>query len=252
MSVAIFSDLHLSLSRRTDHEALFVKTLGDLRRDGTKELWLLGDIFDLMVGPFEFWAERHPDFFAELEAWQKDGRSVVWIQGNHDFFLDELLEKRGVIVSDDFVERRFGNKRVFLAHGDLVNPDDHEYLKWRAFTRSVWVRAVLKALPSFVRDPMLVSLGEKLSDKSRSQSRDGGRQDLEDLFVRYAKSKWGEGYTGVCLGHSHIESFIDSEDGRFFVNLGSWVNYSPRCALWNPEEYNCPKRYYVRIEGLSA
>ena len=251
MSVAIFSDLHLSLSRRSGHEALFVKTLGDLRRNGTQELWLLGDIFDLMVGPFDFWTTRHPEFFMEIDAWTREGRSVVWVQGNHDFYLDELLAKRGVIVSDDFVERRFGDKRVFLAHGDLVNPDDTKYLQWRAFTRSPWVRNLLSALPSFLRDDLLVKLGEKLSDKSRAQSRDEGRAGLEDLFVRYAKRKWDEGYAGVCLGHSHIETLLESE-GHFFLNLGSWVNYSPRCALWNPEEYNCPKRYHVRNEGLST
>jgi len=249
--IAIFSDLHLSLTKRSEHEALFVKTLRDLRSQKTQELWLLGDIFDMMVGPFEFWAERHPEFFKELEEWKNDGRAVVWIQGNHDFFLDELLAKRGVIVSDDHIERLVGKKRIFLAHGDLVNLDDRNYLEWRAFTRSPSVRYVLRKIPGFLRNKLLVILGEKLSDKSRAQSRDEGRTALADLFLRYAKSKWDAGYTGVCLGHSHIETFHE-EGESFFVNLGSWVNYSPRCALWNPEEYNCPKRYHVRNEGLST
>jgi hypothetical protein len=30
------------------------------------------------------------------------------------------------------------------------------------------------------------------------------------------------------------------------------VNYSPRYALWNPGEYNCPQRYYVRDDRLST
>jgi UDP-2,3-diacylglucosamine hydrolase len=245
VKIAIFSDLHLTPHRRGEHETLFVSTLKKLREDGTDELWLLGDVFDLMVGPFELWVDRHPAFFAELEAWTKMGRPVVWIQGNHDFYLDALLEKRGVIVSDDFVERTVAGRRVFLAHGDLVNPDDVDYLKWRAFTRGPWMKLILNAAPDFVRRKLFVRMGEKLSDKSRAQSHDRGRDSLEKLFEQYAAKKWSEGYAGVCLGHSHIESFVEN-NGRFFVNLGSWVNYSPRYALWDTERYSCPQRHHVR------
>jgi len=252
MKVAIFSDLHLSPLKRPGHEALFVATLKDLRTSGVTELWLLGDIFDLMVGPFDFWIERHLEFFTEIKTWTDSGLPVVWIQGNHDFYLDELLRKRGVIVSDDFVERRFGDQRVYLAHGDLVNPHDIDYLKWRSFTRNAWVRRSLSLLPPTLRKNLLLSLGQKLSDRSRAQSRETGRSGLEELFVLYAREKWDEGYSGVCLGHSHIETFLNDEKGHFFVNLGSWVNYSPRYALWNPGEYNCPQRYYVRDDRLST
>jgi len=252
MTVAIFSDLHLSPTKRPGHEALFVATLKTLRSEGVRELWLLGDIFDLMVGPFDFWIARHPEFFEELKHWTDAGLAVFWIQGNHDFYLDDLLRQRGVIVSDDFVERRFGEHRIYLAHGDLVNPNDIEYLKWRAFTRNSLVRQTLKLIPTPLRKTLLLSLGQKLSDRSRAQSRESGRSGLEELFVLYAKEKWDQGYQGVCLGHSHIETFLNDEKGHFFVNLGSWVNYSPRYALWNPGEYNCPQRYYVRDAGLST
>jgi UDP-2,3-diacylglucosamine hydrolase len=253
--VAIFSDLHLpgspQDSPRSDHETLFIKTLAHLRARNVDELWLLGDIFDLMVGPFPFWIDRHLDFFREIDAWTSDGRQVIWVQGNHDFFLEELLRKRGVRVSDDFIERRFGHKRVYLAHGDLVNTEDAKYLRWRAATRNPIARGVLQTIPEALRKKLIPLIGAKLSDKSRAQSRENGRQELEEVFMNYARKKWAEGYTGVCLGHSHIETLVE-EKAHFYTNLGSWINYSPRYALWIPEEYNCPKRCHVSSEGIST
>jgi UDP-2,3-diacylglucosamine hydrolase len=247
MKIAIFSDLHLSMHKRQDHEALFIKTLRRLREEDTQELWLLGDIYDLMVGPFAFWKTLHKDFFLELEEWTRSNKKVLWVQGNHDFFISDLLNPMGVQCSDSFIEHPVDNKKIFLAHGDLVNNNDKPYLRWRAFTRSRLFEEFLKIIPEKQRSQWIPQLGEKLSQKSRAQSSTKGRAPLQELFKTFAQQKWHEGFAGVCLGHSHIEENyqVPSQDHQsptnFYLNLGSWINYSPRYALWDTESYNYPQ-----------
>lgn len=242
MKIAIFSDLHLSSHQFPDHENLFVQTLKKLRNDNCQELWLLGDVFDLMVGPFEFWKELHPQFFEEIELWIKESRSVLWLQGNHDFFLEDLLGKMGVDVHDDDVVKSIHNKKYYLSHGDRINQEDLAYLKWRRLTRSSRFRLGLHLLPKSLQKRLIPYIGQKLSDKSRSRSHQGQKSaHTTALYQEFATQKWSEGYDGVCIGHSHQEDLIQNEQLKFYLNLGSWINYSPRYALWETLSENSPR-----------
>jgi UDP-2,3-diacylglucosamine hydrolase len=242
MKIAIFSDLHLSRHRRKDHEALFVKTLTSLRQSQCSELWLLGDIFDVMLGPFEFWKDLHPKFFEEIQLWIQEGRSVLWIQGNHDFYLEALLEPMGIEVSDSHVIKQIQGRSIYLAHGDLINSEDRIYLKWRAFTRSQSFRNFLSFLPERVRRFLIPELAKRVSDKSRQNSQIAHSYPRTgEIFRTFAQDLWKQSVAGVCLGHSHQEEYLRNSDGTFYLNLGSWINYSPRYALWDTLSDNYPQ-----------
>jgi len=239
--IAIFSDLHLSPRSHTRHEELFVQTLRSLRQQGVQELWLLGDIFDLMVGPYHFWQQSHLEFFQELEQWINHGLRIIWVQGNHEFCLERMLVPMGVEISDSHIEcLRFGLK-CYLAHGDLVDEEDKDYQKWRAFTRSRGFQALLNNMPGWIAKFLVVNIGEFLSSKSRGHRSDRRESGLGEKFLLFYKSKMREGYQAVFLGHSHIFAEVHDPDS-FYLNLGSWRNYSPRYALWE-----AGKRPVIRV-----
>lgn len=246
MRVAIFSDLHLNSTLRPAHESIFINSLRSLRSQNCDELWLLGDIFDFMLGPFDFWTQLHAEFFSEIQNWIKENRKVLWIQGNHDFYLEGLLSPMGIEVSDSEIIRQVGSRSVYLAHGDLINSEDHAYMKWRRFTRSRGFREYLGLIPEVLRKKIIPLVGKRVSDHSRKASGPAHQSPSTSLMFReYAQSQWENGHNGVCLGHSHqeelIEELIHGNKHHFYLNLGSWINYSPRYALWDTMGDNSPK-----------
>ena len=238
--VAFFSDLHLPSEANSKNEQLLISYLKNLRKNHYTDLVFLGDIFDLMVGPFDFWKERHKNFFEEISAWTQNERQVYWVQGNHDFYLEDLLDQLGVQCSDNDIDISFDGKRLYLAHGDLV---DEKYLKWRNQTRSPAFRALLSSIPEKIAEKLIVRIGNKLSQKSRKKTQRPHPNEIEkiqSLYRSFSSEKWGHGFNGVCLGHSHIDD-LHIEKEHFYLNLGTWLDGSPRCALWSPSEYDYPK-----------
>lgn len=241
---AFFSDLHLSDQRFPEHEKAFVEILRKLRGNGVQELVLLGDIFDFMVGPYNFWLKRHAEFFAELQNWIAESRKVIWVEGNHDFHLSKLLTPMGVHVVEE--SEVLGSKHgdCYLAHGDLVNQDNLEYLQWREKSRSKRFKLMLEASPEFIAERAGLWLGRRLSRKSRQEGRSKDpqhRSQVSELFRNFAKDKWNQNIFGVFLGHSHVEELELGPESKFFLNLGSWLDGSAHYALWEPEKYTHPR-----------
>lgn len=245
MQIAIFSDLHLRFQEK-DQVALFQDLLQKLLENPEanskgNELWLLGDIFDVFIGPFPEWRDRCPGVFQVLENLILAGWKILWIQGNHDFYVEELLRPMGIEVSDSVVVRIINGKKIYLAHGDLVNQDDHKYLKWRAWTRSSSFKRALKWFYKSGGVRAIEALALQMSRRSRKRGPSIDKTgEIQSIFRSFARLKKREGYDMVILGHSHIEESLNSDDSCF-LNLGSWVNYSPRYALWDPEKESFPK-----------
>jgi UDP-2,3-diacylglucosamine hydrolase len=230
VKVAVFSDLHLTTSasrRNRVFEELLQKMLPEI-----DELWLLGDIFDLFIGPYAFWQNTHKGIFTQLQAFTRRGGKVLWVEGNHDFHLGETLRETGVEVVDGELFRKVGDKRIWLGHGDLVNREDKAYLRWRGFTRSFGFRLAMRLVPEPVAERFLVPLGERLSHESRL--RDRYDASLGEMYRDYARALFERGFDGVCLGHCHIRDLL-IEDGRFYLNIGTWLDGEFQYGFWDTE-----------------
>jgi UDP-2,3-diacylglucosamine hydrolase len=243
MKIAIFSDMHLRYDEK-DSIALFedlLKKLAEENPESGNELWLLGDVFEVLVGPFREWKNRCPGIYAALEKLIGKGWKVLWIQGNHDFFIEDFVRALGIEVTDTEVVRTIAGKKIYLAHGDRVNQDDVKYLRWRAWTRSRSFQKAVLWLQKTGGIRAIETVALKIGHRSRKQG--PGPDELNkirSLYREFARWKWAEGYDLVLLGHSHIEENL--QDGKkAYQNLGSWVNYSPRYALWDPEKESFPK-----------
>jgi UDP-2,3-diacylglucosamine hydrolase len=244
MKIAIFSDLHLQRDR-PDGARLFedlLLRLGEENPGPGNELWLLGDIFDLMIGPFLGWTKLYPGIFTAFRKLKTQGWRLLWIQGNHDFHLEKLLESLGIEHSDSEIVRTVAGKRIYLAHGDLVNLADHKYLKWRSWTRSPRFLKLLNWVHRTAGVRGIEKIGNRYSRRSRKRLVEIPDSEItREIYRDFARKKWAEGYSLVLLGHSHIEENFTENEGHY-LNLGSWINYSPRYALWDPEQDNFPKR----------
>ncbi|MBS1983488.1 MAG: UDP-2,3-diacylglucosamine diphosphatase [Bdellovibrionales bacterium] len=247
--IAVFSDLHLP-SHPDDRNVAFAETLRDLAQQQITELWLLGDIFDLLVGPYPFWHELHKDIFAALNLLRRCGCRIVWLEGNHDFHLKKICEDLDIELYDEALRFKVGHKKipVYLAHGDLVNTQDSAYLRWRAFTRNIRFRKFLTWVPSTLAERALQPLAEKLSHTSRGMERDP-EADVRKLYDAFARERFAEGVHGVFLGHCHYPELL-TEGACFYLNLGSWTGTRWTYALWDPDSELFPKVLSCQKMGL--
>jgi UDP-2,3-diacylglucosamine hydrolase len=243
MKIAVLSDLHLREGDVTLQRnfARLLKQLYDLEK--ISDLWLLGDIFDLLVGPYEFWKKTYPEIFESLHYLRKNGVHILWCEGNHDFHIDGLLEKMGIDVVDGKQTYLVGKKnlKVYVAHGDLVNQNDKAYMAWRGITRNKTYRKILNWTPGILAKKYLKPWAEGLSAKSRARSKTHSI-DLHSLYRNFAEGKFRESFFAVFMGHCHVEDLYPTSNG-FYLNLGSALDGELRYAIWDPDADRFPNVY---------
>ena len=225
MSVFFLSDLHLR-SPRDRVAQLLLKFLRELPGQGDT-LILGGDLFDLFVGNKTAFTEPFAELLKEIRELSPKGVEVHYAEGNHDFQLKDVFEPRVKIHADSFALEVAG-KKIWVAHGDRIDPEDRGYHLLRFVTRSMPVRALIDHLPNKV----LRGLGEWSSRQSRKYNNADRLEPYviartKKLFRDYAKARWSEGYDWVFLGHSHLADHW-REGEKSYINLG----YSDEALLY--------------------
>jgi UDP-2,3-diacylglucosamine hydrolase len=184
-----------------------------------------GDIFDFLVGKQSSLVRRYSVFFDAIRELGSRGILTTYIEGNHDFHLRGVFE--GVpnlrLVSAE-TEIEISGRRLYVAHGDLVDHEDRGYLALRAFFRSPFIRLAAFLLPEAVVE----WIGARSADSSRKRNprlpESRGGDHLVRLRAKYhafAEAKFRDGFDGIVLGHCH------DFDGRNFsegVRIGSYLN----------------------------
>ena len=129
------SDFHLGMpngEQSLQREKSIVKWLNTISNDASA-IYLLGDVFD-------FWFEYKytipkgfTRFLGKLASICDKGITVHVFTGNHDMWMFDYLEKElNVRIHRTAIEREFGSKKFFLAHGDGLGPGDrvYKFYKW--------------------------------------------------------------------------------------------------------------------------
>jgi UDP-2,3-diacylglucosamine pyrophosphatase LpxH len=213
------SDVHLG-SRGCRAEAL----LDFLRHVRCERLYLVGDIVDLWCLRRGFyWPASHTEVVREFLAKVRQGTRVVYVPGNHDADLRELVgaEIRGIEVQRDCIHVTADDRRLLVMHGD-------------EFDGVVKCQPWLAALGSNVYDLILalnrhfnrVRNGLGLPYWSLAgflKSRSGEARRYVDNFERaaaYAARRYG--LDGIVCGHIHRHG-IQRIDGVVYSNDGDWV-----------------------------
>lgn len=244
-AAAIFSDIHLPNIQNEDYR-LFLQTLKSIElRQDVSEVWLLGDIFDCLIGEQDFWVTMHQEFWQQLESLAKAGKKVLYFEGNHDFAFKKTALRHGVHVHTEGRCHLFQGRRVFLSHGDENDTDNETYARWRKFTKSSAIRRTYQMVPSRFTQKVLVPCAEMYSSKSKKQrgpaSSENEVQHYREKYRTYAGTVIRErAYNAVFLGHSHIKELETFGSVSFYCNLGSWLGEEKPYAIWDPETKNLP------------
>ena len=154
------ADLHLDA---TDAAAVapFVRWLGDL--GAVRTLAILGDLFDVWVGPSQATMPGAAAVLASLAGARARGTRVLVVPGNRDFLLGRAFEllSGAEILTEGFVAAvgaRRAPSRILCVHGDTLCTRDRGYQRLRRVLRS---RAVLAVAPLVPR-PLGLAVARRL------------------------------------------------------------------------------------------
>ncbi|MDO9181779.1 MAG: metallophosphoesterase, partial [Bacteriovorax sp.] len=128
MKFSAISDVHIKNSGDKAEELL----LAFLRNPDVQSsdvIFMLGDIFDLMIGPHSQYFNRFQNYFTELKSLLSKGKRICYVEGNHDFHIKNLYVKFfqvhkeldstlfSMASSFEFID---GSKKIYLCHGDDI------------------------------------------------------------------------------------------------------------------------------------
>jgi len=215
----VISDIHLGTKNSKAKEVVRF-----LKPNTCEKLILNGDIIDgwqLQKG--SKWRKKHTRFFRViLKMLDKSEIDIIYVRGNHDDFLDNLLPlefNRLSLVNEHY--HYSGGKKYFVIHGDIFDTITTN-LRWLAklgdigYTFLLWVnkiynnRRIKKGLPYF-------SLSQYVKQKVKSAV--SYISDFEKELVDLAKSK---NCSGVICGHIHHPAITQYGD-LVYMNSGDWV-----------------------------
>ena len=137
----VIADLHLDLGD-PQSVAPFLGFLAGLR--GCPQLVVLGDLFDVWVGPAQMSEGEAPRVLGALAHLEKQGTKLYVVHGNRDFLLEQRFAERvwGTLLPDGFVARLPDGSRMLCLHGDTLCTRDRGYQRLRRVLRSrplLWV-----------------------------------------------------------------------------------------------------------------
>lgn len=234
MKAWFVSDIHIKeLNERNSHRLLRFLHLIETGTLECTDLFLLGDIFDFWVGDHDHYERKFGPFVELLEKVLHKGIQVRYVEGNHDVHVKKFWQGLGV---EAFVEDRYfdlGPHRVRVTHGDLMNPQDETYLKYREFIRQGYMEIVADVLPARAFE----WVGKQASLRSRKRSlhqRVINEEDLRSKIRSYAQKVYIEApFDLLVSGHMHVLddwTFTVGTQKARSVNLGSWL-VSPK-VFW--------------------
>lgn len=218
MKVVVISDIHISGSTDPFYRALL--SMIQLEISAGDQLVLAGDIFDFLVGKQPRRNEEYRELFELLRKKGSEGAQTTFIEGNHDFHLGSTFNGLpNFRVEKEKIELKTDSHRVYVAHGDLVDPEDYGYRALRLFFRSPFMRFMAFVLPEKAVD-WVWTFSSKTSQSLKGTER---IERTRKIYREFAEKKFREGFDAIILGHCHDNhefSFTDGERKGGYMNVG--------------------------------
>jgi len=215
----VISDVHLGIKDSKAKELVRF-----LKEHSCETLILNGDIIDgWQLKKSGSWKKKHTKFFRIiLKAMEKYKMKVVYLRGNHDDFLEQIIpfEIGNFSIVNDYIHESNG-KRYYIIHGDVFDTITTR-MPWLSklgdisYTFLLWMNRNYnryrerRGLPYY-------SLSQVIKNKVKSAV--SYISDYEEQLSEVAKRKKCE---GIICGHIHQPANKMIGDIHY-LNSGDWV-----------------------------
>lgn len=231
MKFSAISDVHVK-AVGDQAESLLLNFLRNPDVQSSDVIFLLGDIFDLMIGPHTQYFARFNPYFEEIKKLLASKKRICYVEGNHDFHIVNLYRKffevhthlnKDLFQMAPSFEFEDAGKKIYLCHGDDIELGNPNYRLFKAIVTSAPLRFYANNLmPHF----LIKSIGEYSSEASRKRNnkRYSLESDLTPIKENFRKSAEvfhaKHSFDILVCGHSHVKDHFKSEAGFEYVNNG--------------------------------
>lgn len=231
--ILFICDAHLgSGNNEAEKERVLIEFLRSLSPDDVSALYVLGDLFDFWFEYKSVILSQHFRVLSELARAVERGIEIHLIVGNHDYWAGDFLrETVGIKIHYDPIEVEMDGLRVYMCHGDGLNPHDRGYRVLKAIVRNRFTIWALRLIhPDFVTGAV-----RRFSKLSRESMSVAGKLREDDGIREFALQQLRRGFDVVIAAHSHQPHdethTIDGKAKRYY-NVGdmrdlfSYLEYS--------------------------
>lgn len=228
MKFVCISDVHI---KEPDDKAaqLFLNFLKSNETKTSETIYLLGDIFDLIVGGKSQYLEKYHNIFDALANLIKDGKKVVFFEGNHDFHFKKLLRqicKKWSLEEDSLLYQlepkiiEINGEQTLLAHGDEIEIENPTYQKYRRIIRSFPINFLANyVVPHFIVNQIGVNASKKSRERNMERYGNDNNEKVREKYRRVFKNAQKEyGVRNLICGHSHCRD--EFQDSGLYLNNG--------------------------------
>lgn len=201
--------------------------LHSLLKTPPSQLILMGDIAQVLLGNLKSSLDSNMELLSILNCLETKGVEIIWLEGNHDFFLQEI-KKANLLQKTQFIPRkqqpihaRYHNKTYLLAHGDLFLGKTYEiYIK------------TLTSIPKFLKLIDYLSDGDIYREIEKKLKNKPIKQHPFHFFefastrISAYKTKVQTPFDGIIEGHFHIGKKL-KVGGIEYVSLPSFY-FTPK------------------------
>lgn len=219
------SDFHLGAARDGDsheREQKVVRWLDSIK-DSTRELYLLGDLFDFWFEYRHVVPKGHVRLLGKLAEFADKGIPIHIFTGNHDVWMFDYFPKEfGAQIHREAITVEWEQKRFMIGHGDGLGPGDTGY----KFIKAIFTNTLAQRLFAALHPFWGVKLARYFSRKSRESTGNKDAHYLGDdkeFLVRYCRDVLvREHFDYFIFGHRHM--MLDKQVGPHsrYLNLGEW------------------------------
>ena len=207
----LVADVHY---KRDDKK--FLSFLEKLNQNPPPQLFLLGDIFHLLL-PFKYLTNYNKEAIELINSISQK-TEVYYAVGNHDFWLDGIFEN--VIISESFLDKE---KSIFLTHGDLDEKDIFYKIYLKIIRNKIFLKILNVITLNFINNWLFKKiLTKKVKCNKISNFKAKILEKIADI-----------NYKMIIEGHYH-QNVLYNLGKKIYINLGA---------------FKCEKCYYIFMDN---
>jgi len=219
----ICADLHL---QKDEKSIKLLISLIDSLKDN-EELIINGDIFDVFVGDEKFMFPWQKELLSYFKKAKDEGKKIHYIEGNRDFFVDNLKGKYFYSVYKKACYRQ--KNSILIIHGDKINKRDYLYRVWNFISKNRLTYASVHILPRKFVQALINYLEKKMKPINKKYKEKIPEEEIEN-FIRSTDSE----VQLIISGHFH-KYLYKKIDGKEFIAIPSWKD-EPNVLKINQKE----------------
>lgn len=225
--MVVISDLHMGnpFSKTTYQTLRFLRWAASEGFD----ICINGDGLEMAQGSLKKMSEEMPEVIRTIKDITRQGKQIYYIVGNHDMTLEHFLDDWGQLKVSPFLNIHSGDLRVRVEHGHLYDPF---FVSWPNLYEFLTHAAgwFLKIHPELYR--LWIGL-EKW--RAHWRARRSGIVGEPPQFKEAAYELSRRGFDVVVFGHTHHAGEVELENGKRYLNPGSWLLSCHYVEIYNGE-----------------